>query len=170
MIESQTGHFASRAFTTIPSGPEFAYPSDLFRILLLRRLRLPLPLSARYCTCRRTLDSFGDHRAACATSGALRSRAGPLERAAARVCREAGARVTTNVLVSDLDLTTTNRIDNRRIGSHRSRASAAQWSTVGSRHNHGVPPYQLRTAPAPRMLARLTGLEGSAQSKGAHLP
>ena len=105
MIESQTGPFASRACTTIPSGPEFAYPSDLFRILLLRRLRLPLPLSARYCTCRCTLDSFGDHRAACATSGALRSRPGPLERAAARECREAGAGVTTHVLVSDLNLT-----------------------------------------------------------------
>ena len=115
MLESQTGPFASRTFTTIPSGPEFTYPPDLFRILLLRRLRLPLPLSVRHCRCRRSLDSLGDHRAACATSGALRSRAGPLERAAARVCREAGARVATNVLVSDLNVSRTNRLDNRRI-------------------------------------------------------
>ena len=40
------------------------------------------------------LHPLGDHRAASAQSGeVLRSRGGPLERAAARVCREAGARV-----------------------------------------------------------------------------
>ena len=103
------------AFTTILSSPDFTYPSDLFRVLLLRRLRRPLPLTARHCRCRRPLDSFGDHRATCATSGALRSRAGPLERAAAWVCREAGARVRTHVLVTDLNVTTTSRLDNRRI-------------------------------------------------------
>ncbi|CAK8990588.1 Retrotransposable element SLACS 132 kDa protein (ORF2) [Includes: Reverse transcriptase] [Durusdinium trenchii] len=49
------------------------------------RLRLPLPLFARFCRCRRTLDSLGDHRVACAQSGLLRARGGPLERAAARI-------------------------------------------------------------------------------------
>ena len=43
-----------------------------------------------------TLDPLGDHRAACAQSGLLRAPGGALERAAARICREAGARVTTN--------------------------------------------------------------------------
>jgi len=46
---------------------------------------------------RGMLDPLGDHRAACATSGALASRARPLERAVARVCQEAGARVARNV-------------------------------------------------------------------------
>eukprot|EP00438_Fugacium_kawagutii_P036663 Skav236024 [mRNA] locus=scaffold1524:114774:125779:- [translate_table: standard] len=41
MFDSRTRPFASRAFTTIPYGPEFTYPADLFRILLLRRLRQP---------------------------------------------------------------------------------------------------------------------------------
>ena len=40
-VTSQSGPFASRAFTTIPYTNDFAYPSHLFRILLLRRLRLP---------------------------------------------------------------------------------------------------------------------------------
>eukprot|EP00434_Breviolum_minutum_P043514 symbB.v1.2.038794.t1/scaffold6177.1/size20301/1 len=66
LVTSQSGPFASRAFTTIPYTNDFAYPSHLFRILLLRRLRLPLPLFARTCRCRRTFDSLGDHRAACA--------------------------------------------------------------------------------------------------------
>ena len=39
------------------------------------------------------LDPLGDHRAACATSGALGSHPFPLERAAATVCQEAGTRV-----------------------------------------------------------------------------
>ena len=42
---------------------------------------------------------LGDHRAACARSGGC-----SLERAAARVCREAGACVTCNTLVRDLNV------------------------------------------------------------------
>ena len=73
-------------------------------MLLLRRLRLALPLTPRLCACRRLLDPLGDHRAACATSGALASRALPLERAVARVCQEAGARVARNVRLADMNL------------------------------------------------------------------
>ena len=114
-VTSQSGPFASRAFTTIPYTNDFAYPSHFFRILLLRRLRLPLPLFARTCRCRRTFDSLGDHRAACAQSGALRRRGGPRERAAARVCREAGARVTTHTRLADLNVQHVHHIDDRRI-------------------------------------------------------
>ena len=52
---------------------------------MLRRLRLPLPLTERTCRCRRVLDPLGDHRSVCPRSGVLRSRGCPLERAAARV-------------------------------------------------------------------------------------
>ena len=52
----------------------------------LRRLRLPLPRAPRTCTCRRPLVVLGDHRAACATAG-VTSRAMPIERAVAKVCR-----------------------------------------------------------------------------------
>ena len=115
LLQSQAGPFASRAFTTIPYSTEFEYPSHLFRILLLRRLRLHLPLSARSCRCRRPLDPLGDHRAACAQSGVLRARGGPLERAAARICREGGARVTTNTRLADLNIHNLSRVDDRRI-------------------------------------------------------
>ena len=40
-------------------------PSDCMRVLLLRRLRLPLPHTPRHCRCGGTLDALGDHRAAC---------------------------------------------------------------------------------------------------------
>ena len=84
-----------------------------FRALLLRRLRLPLPLSV--CSlCGRQLDALGHHRAACATAGVLR-RGWALESVAARVCREGGARVRSNVFVRDLDLAEFNRFDARRL-------------------------------------------------------
>ena len=115
MLDSQSGPYASRAFTTIPYTEETTYPSHLFRLLMLRRLRLPLPLSQRSCRCRRTVDQLGDHQAACARSGVLRSRGGPLEHAAARICREAGARVTTNTRIADLNIQAVHHQDDRRI-------------------------------------------------------
>ena len=77
-------------------------------------LRLPLPLSPAFCRCRQRLDVCGDRAAACPRSGLLRARGMPLERAAARVCREAGATVTLNTLVRDLNVDAT-RTDDRRI-------------------------------------------------------
>ena len=58
----------------------------------LRRLRMPLPAAAR------------DHVAACPTSGVLRTRAVPAERAIARVCREAGGRVAMHVRVAEMNV------------------------------------------------------------------
>ena len=49
------------------------------------------------CACCGLLGPLGDHRAACATSGAL-------ECAAARVCQEAGAPVAHNVRLADMNL------------------------------------------------------------------
>ena len=43
------------------------------------------------------------------------SRRGFVLESAARVCREAGGRVTTNVRIQDMDLAAPNRLDNRRI-------------------------------------------------------
>ena len=87
-----------------------------FRLLLYRRrLRFPLPLSLRTCRCGRQLDSFGHHRAACHVAGVLGRRGFPLECAAAQVCREAGARVTTNMLVRDMDLGHFDALDARRL-------------------------------------------------------
>ena len=144
MLQSQSGPYASRAFTTIPFGPDTSYPSHLFRVLLLRRLRLPLPLSARVCRCRRILDPLGDHRAACAQAGVLRGRGVPLERAAARVCREAGARVTSNTRLSDLNLEHIDRHDDRRIEVIAN--GLPLWGgggATGRRHHFGISMYLL---------------------------
>ena len=104
LLLSQAGPHAARAFTVLPTHEEVIMPSAQFRVLLLRRLRLPLPLTPHACRCGGALDPLGDHRAACATAGVLPSRAIPLERALARVCREAGARVAQNVRLADMSL------------------------------------------------------------------
>ena len=88
----------SKVFTTVPYTADLTYPSHLFRALLLRRLRLPLSLHVPVDQGHFEAEAFT-----------------PLERAAARVCREAGARVSTHTLISDLNIPTVHRIDNRRI-------------------------------------------------------
>ena len=83
LIRSQTGPLSAMPFISLPTNRFSRFDSQ--RVLLLRRLHLPL-LSARQCPCGRPL-----HRSACAVAGVLGRRGYPLEIAAARVCREAGA-------------------------------------------------------------------------------
>ena len=98
-----------------PAVPESRLEPQIFRVLLLRGLWCPLPLSSHCCQCGRLLDARGHHRAACGRAGVLGRRGFPLESTAARVCREAGGRVPVNVRVADLDLLPHGRIDNRKI-------------------------------------------------------
>ena len=102
LLRSQSGSGAGVALSTVPCDPLRRIEPQLFRVLLLSHLRLLLPLARRFCRCGRLLDSYGHHRASCAKAGVLGRRGFALE--SAWVCREAGARVTTNVLVRDLDL------------------------------------------------------------------
>lgn len=55
------------------------------------------------------------HRAACVQSGDLEAGGGPLERTAARICRQGPARVTRTTRLSDLNIQSLSRIDDRRI-------------------------------------------------------
>ena len=77
---------------------------ELVRTLVLERLRLPLAVADVVCECGAPLDSRGRHRAACAQSGRLRTRAVAPERTLARVCREAGATVRQNVKLRDMNV------------------------------------------------------------------
>ena len=114
-LRSQGGSGAGLPFTTCPTCLVTRLEPHVFRILLLRRLRLPLPFTVRSCRCGLPLDSCGHHRAACAQAGVLGRRGWALESVAARICREAGGRVTTNVLLRDLDVEMPNVADGRRL-------------------------------------------------------
>ena len=61
----------------MPYKPEVTLSSEHFRVLLRRRVRLPLPFTDATCRCGGPLDEFGDHRSACPTAGFLRTRALP---------------------------------------------------------------------------------------------
>ena len=113
LLWSHSGPFSSTLFVAFPTTKATTFDPQPFRVLMLRRVHLPLPLSATAGVA--VLDSIGHHRAACAVARVLGRRVFPLESAAAQVCREAGARVGTNVMVRDLDLWPPHRIDNRRL-------------------------------------------------------
>ena len=99
MSRSQRGPFAAAPFVALPTSRFSKFDAQVFRVLLRRRLRLPLPLSSRSCRCGRFLDPLATTGAGCSEAGVLGKRGFPLERAAEQVCREAGARVSTNVFV-----------------------------------------------------------------------
>ena len=76
MFLSQQGPMASVPLISFPTDRVSRFDSQPFRILLLRRLQLPLPLNVRSCRCGRPFDALGHHRAACATAGVLGRRPG----------------------------------------------------------------------------------------------
>ena len=67
LVRSQSGPLSSVPFTAMPIHRLSKLDSEPFRVLLLRRLRLPLPFIVCTCRCGRPLDAFGHHRAACST-------------------------------------------------------------------------------------------------------
>ena len=134
-LRSQSGPMASVPFTCCLVARHTTFDPQVLRLLLLRRLWLPSPSSSRVCRCGRPLDSSGHHRAACAVAGVLGSRGFAVESAAARVCREAGGRVSTNISIQDMDIVAPNLLDDRRV---EVLAASVPRAAVGNRHNTGV--------------------------------
>ena len=105
-LRSRSGPGAAAVFGGCPTTPEFTIDANIFRALVLDRVRLPLPLMISRCAgCGFVLDERGFHCSACTKSGLLRKRASPTEKMLARICREAGSVVKTNVLLRDLNIT-----------------------------------------------------------------
>ena len=113
-VRSQSGPMASVPLTTFPVDRVMRFDSQSFRVLLLRRLRLPMPLSSRFCSCGRPLDVLGHHRATCGKVGVLSRRGYAVVSTVAQICRESGARVSTNVMVRNFDIAQGNA-DSRRL-------------------------------------------------------
>ena len=112
MIRSQAGPGAAATLSVAPTSRETTIPSHLFRVVLLRRLRLALPVTVHSC---QPLDPCGHHRAACAQAGVLGRRGFALESIMARISREAGGRVRTNLMARDMDVPASNVQDGRRL-------------------------------------------------------
>ena len=118
MLRSQSGPGAGMWLATRPRTSETTMSPTRFQVALRRRLRWPLQLGPRRCngrTCGRILDPEGDHWASCMRSGRVLRRARPIERIWARICREAGARVTENTLLRDTGMPGIGPTDGRRL-------------------------------------------------------
>ena len=88
----------------MPTCSQTTFPSARFRVLLSVRLLLPLHLDDKHCRCGAELDEHGFHRSACSKIGLLVQRGTPAEICAARICREAGARVHENQFLRNLNV------------------------------------------------------------------
>ena len=73
------------ALSTCPTCRVTRLEPQILRVLLLRRLQMPLPLTVHNCRCGHFLDVFGHHRVACARAGVLSRRGFVLESVTARV-------------------------------------------------------------------------------------
>ena len=169
-MHSQHGPLASSVVTAVPTNRTTWFESQLFRILLCRRLRLLLPLSSRTCRCGRLLDSFGHHRAACSEAGVLGGRGYPLECAAAQVCREAGARVTTNILIRDLDLAEFRGLDGQRFQVIADGLTLFQGAQLAIDTTMVSPPPQRRHREARSCSTPRCGIGTGTEDKGGHIP
>ena len=69
LLDSQSGPFAAKVLTALPTSPELRLEPASYRVMLLRRLRLQLPLVPAFCPCRRRLDALGGPTRASRRSG-----------------------------------------------------------------------------------------------------
>ncbi|CAK0821170.1 unnamed protein product, partial [Prorocentrum cordatum] len=121
MLRSGSGPRAAYWLHTLPTTEGRVFKPARFLAALRQRLRLPLPLLPHTCGaaghpgCRARLDTLGDHLAACPRTGLLARRAKPLERAWARVAREAGGRVVPQQLLRDTNAVVHNPLDRRQL-------------------------------------------------------
>ena len=59
LVRSQRGPMAGIPFHCSPVSPTSRFDPQCFRVLLLRRLRCPFPLSSAFCRCGQPLDPRG---------------------------------------------------------------------------------------------------------------
>ncbi|OLP73283.1 hypothetical protein AK812_SmicGene47533 [Symbiodinium microadriaticum] len=103
LLLSQAGPHSGRVFTVLPTSDDITIASHSSGFCCFVGCVLPWRSAPAHAAAAEASTLLGDHRAACATSGVLPTRALSLEHALARFCREAGARVARNVRVADMN-------------------------------------------------------------------
>ena len=114
LLHSQGGPLSGFPFTTLPFTPlqRSESPCSGFSGCVAFTFLSHCPLAS---ACVAVLSTaFGHHRASCSRAGVPGRRGFAMESAVARVCREAGDRVSANVFLRDLDLPI-GVLDQRRI-------------------------------------------------------
>ena len=119
-------------FTCMPLSSESRFQPQEFRVLLLRRLWQPLPLSSSICRCGRPLDSRGHHRRSLFGSGGLGTPVGCSGKRSSKGLPR-GRRTSDR-----MDLLPLRQVDNRRLGGRRRWPPPFPGSTIGHRHHDGL--------------------------------
>ena len=146
MLLSQQGPMASVPLVSFPTDRISKFEPQPFRILLLRRLRLRLPLCVRSCWCgRRSSRRPWPIVQRARQQGFWARRGWALQSVTARVCREAGARVWTNVFVRDMDIASFDNLDGQQLEVvadglpvHGGAQVAIDTTMVSPLHSNGV--------------------------------
>ena len=166
LLLSQSGPRAGAAFSVTPSSMLARIEPPLFRVMLQRRLHLPVPLSNRICGCGRPLDYYGHHRAACGRTGVLGRRGFPLESAAARICREGGCSGGAQHVGPQHGCGRSCGCRCSTSGLGRRWIANVGWRPIGNRHYTGVC-FARRWEPETRSVrARWCGLDRSKKGQG----
>ena len=105
-VRSQAGAEAGAFLRASPVCENTQVDNEHFNLFLRRRARLPLSGGARRCPgfrlCQSYLDCYGDHLAACPSTGLLKRRGTAFERVYRPLWKESGVRETPQPLVKDL--------------------------------------------------------------------
>ena len=110
LVRSQRGPMASIPFHTPPVSAASRFRSSVFEGASFASPLVPAPVEFRnLLVWPATRFLVGHHRGFWVAEGY------PLESCAARICREAGARVSVNIRAQDMDLFPGPRADNRRL-------------------------------------------------------
>ena len=112
---SQGGPLAGVPFHCFPTSYATRMDSELFRNVVPATTSITIALHTRACRCGRLLDSLGQPGLRTLCQGLWAGEVFAVEVAVARICREGGARVSTNVMVRDLDLSQVPGVDGRRL-------------------------------------------------------
>lgn len=107
LLQSQSGCCGGRHLALVPNINENKFTNERFGTILARRIRLSIHSFRDNCngrTCRQRFDRLGDHRSACSRAGRLTKRDVPVETMWARMWRDGGAHIQTNVFLRDMDL------------------------------------------------------------------
>ena len=138
MSRSQRGPFAAAPFVALPTSRFSKFDAQVFRVLLRRRLRLPLPLSSRSCRCGRLLDPLGHHRAGCSEAGGVGETWLPAGKSSRTSLSRSGSSGEHQRLCPRHGLGGTQPSGKSKVGGGGGRPLSVERFSVGHRHDTGV--------------------------------
>ena len=163
-LRSCAGQHNARWLVAAPTCEGLRLRNPILRVLLLRRLGLPVEPLSEECEargCRAALDSYGYHRSACNRTGRIHGRHAAALGPWRQVLTEAGYRVRTERLLRDTHLTV-EQGDNRRMDLVAAPGAQAPGAF------HGLPLFCDVSVVSPHSQAGLAR-GGSATTDGATL-